>query len=160
VPDPLQFGLGPGYGFGGRLPYLVAILLVGIGLTVLIDDADLLKKVVGLGVFQTGIFLFFVASAVRTGGRSPTLSGPGPYVNPLPQVLILTAIVVGVSVTGVALALVVRLHDEFGTLDAEAIRDATEGQTRRGGGTEKRQARRGGDTGERQARRGGDVDRD
>jgi multicomponent Na+:H+ antiporter subunit C len=121
--DPLQFGLGAGYGFGGRLPYLVAFLLVGIGLAVVVDDDDLVKKVLGLGVFQTGIFLFVVASAVRVGGRAPLLSAPGPYVNPLPQVLILTAIVVGVSVTGVALALVVRLHETYGTLDVEAIRE-------------------------------------
>jgi multicomponent Na+:H+ antiporter subunit C len=124
--DPLQFGLDAGYGFGGRLPYLVAVLLVGIGLLVLVDDDDLVKKVLGLSVFQTGIFLFFVASAVRAGGRAPTLSAAGPYVNPLPQVLILTAIVVGVSVTGVALALLVRLHDEAGTLDAGSIREASD----------------------------------
>ena len=95
-----------------RLPYVAAVVLVGVGLYVLLVDAPLVKKVVGLNVFQTGIFLFFVAAGVRTGGRSPLVDGPGPYVNPLPHVLILTAIVVGVSVTAVALALVVRISRE------------------------------------------------
>jgi multicomponent Na+:H+ antiporter subunit C len=95
-----------------RLPYVVAVLLVGVGLFVLLVDTNLVRKVMGLNVFQTGIFLFFVAAGVRTGGRSPLVAGPGPYVNPLPHVLILTAIVVGVSVTAVALALVVRISRE------------------------------------------------
>jgi multicomponent Na+:H+ antiporter subunit C len=108
----------------GRLPYVVAILLAGVGLFVTIDDANLVKKVVGLNVFQTGIFLFFVAAAPRTGGRSPLLSAPGPYVNPVPHVLVLTAIVVGVSVTAVALALIVRVHGAYGTLSEDALREA------------------------------------
>lgn len=106
-----------------RLPYVVAILLVGIGLFVLVDDRNLLKKVLGLNVFQTGIFLFFIASAFREGGRSPLVVGEGPYANPLPQVLILTAIVVGVSVTGVALALVVRIYGVYGTLREDVVHE-------------------------------------
>jgi len=100
-----------------RLAYAVAVLLAGVGLFVTVDDANLVKKVVGLNVFQTGIFLFLVTAAVRDGGRSPVLSRPGPYVNPVPHVLVLTAIVVGVSVTAVALALAVRIHRAYGTLD-------------------------------------------
>lgn len=109
-----------------RSAYVAYALLVGVGLFVLVDDDNLVKKVVGLNLFQTGVFLFFVTSAFRTDGTTPLLSGPGPYVNPLPHVLILTAIVVGVSVTAVALALVVRLYDEHGTLSASAIREAGE----------------------------------
>jgi multicomponent Na+:H+ antiporter subunit C len=108
----------------GRVPYVASILLTGIGLYVLVADDHLVKKVVGLNVFQTGIFLFFVLAAYREGGRAPLLSAPGPYVDPLPHVLVLTAIVVGVSVTAVALALVVRLHREYGTL-REAVIDET-----------------------------------
>ena len=107
-----------------RLPYVASILLVAVGLFVLVDDENLVKKVIGLNVFQTGVFLFFIASAVREGGRSPLVVGEGPYVNPLPQVLILTAIVVGVSVTGVALALVVRIYDAYGTLREDAVAEA------------------------------------
>lgn len=106
-----------------RLPYVVAVVLVGIGLVILVDDESLLKKVVGLNVFQTGIFLFFVAIAVRDGGRSPNLDSPGPYVDPVPQVLVLTAIVVGVSVTAVALALIVRIHGVYGTVQEGTIRE-------------------------------------
>lgn len=107
-----------------RLPYVAAVVLVGVGLYVLLVDAPLVKKVVALNVFQTGIFLFFVAAGMRTGGRSPLVTASGPYVNPLPHVLVLTAIVVGVSVTAVALALVVRISRE---------RDDAGG--RRGGGS-------------------------
>jgi multicomponent Na+:H+ antiporter subunit C len=110
-----------------RLPYVGAVLLVAVGLFVLVDDRNLVKKVIGLNVFQTGIFLFLVASAVREGGRSPTVSSgadPAAYVNPLPQVLVLTAIVVGVSVTAVALALVVRVYESYGTLRADLVREA------------------------------------
>jgi multicomponent Na+:H+ antiporter subunit C len=115
---------------GSHGAYVVYALLVGIGLFVLVDADSLVKKVVGLNLFQTGVFLLFITSAFRTGGRAPLLSAPGPYVNPLPHVLILTAIVVGVSLTGVALALVVRLYDEYGTLREDVIRQLRE-ETRR-----------------------------
>ena len=107
-----------------RGAYVVYALLVGIGLFVLVDDDNLVKKVVGLNVFQTGVFLFFITAAFRADGRAPLLSATGPFVNPLPHVLILTAIVVGVSVTAVALALVVRLYGEYGTFSETAIREA------------------------------------
>ena len=107
-----------------RGAYVVYALLVGIGLFVLVDDDDLVKKVLGLNLFQTGVFLFFIAAAFRVDGRAPLLSSGGPYVNPLPHVLILTAIVVGVSVTAVALALVVRIYDEYGTTSEAEIREA------------------------------------
>jgi multicomponent Na+:H+ antiporter subunit C len=110
-----------------RLAYVAYALLVGVGLFVLVDADSLVRKVVGLNLFQTGVFLFFVAAAFRTDGRAPLLSGAGPYVNPLPHVLILTAIVVGVSVTAVALALIVRLHGAHGTVSEAAIRAATAG---------------------------------
>lgn len=107
-----------------RLPYVASVALVAVGLFVLIDDENLVKKVLGLNVFQTGVFLFFVAAGYRTGGNAPLLSPDGgPYVNPVPQVLMLTAIVVGVSVTAVALALVVRIYDEYGTLREDVIRE-------------------------------------
>jgi len=110
----------------GRLPYAVAVLLVGVGLVVLIDDDNLVKKVIGLNLFQTGIFLFLVAVSVRSGGRSPNLAAPGPYVDPVPHVLVLTAIVVGVSVTAVALALVVRVHRAYGSLREDVIGEVRE----------------------------------
>lgn len=104
--------------------YVAATVLVGVGLYVMVDDPDLVRKVVGLNLFQTGTFLFLVTSAYRAGGRAPLLSAGGPFVNPLPHVLVLTAIVVGVSVTAVALALVARVYDEYGTFDTGAIQEA------------------------------------
>lgn len=104
--------------------YVVYALLVGIGLFVLVDDDSLVKKILGLNLFQTGVFLFFITAAFRADGRSPLLSGSGPFTNPLPHVLVLTAIVVGVSVTAVALALVIRLYDEYGTVSETEIREA------------------------------------
>ena len=109
-----------------RLPYLVAVLLIGVGIVVLIDDDNLIKKVIGLNVFQTGIFLFFITGSVRSGARSPNLIAAGPYVDPVPHVLILTAIVVGVSVTAVALALIVRIHGAYGSLREDVIQEARE----------------------------------
>jgi multicomponent Na+:H+ antiporter subunit C len=107
----------------GWFAHAVYALLVGVGLFVLVDDENLVKKVIGLNILQTGVFLFFITSAYRVDGRAPLLVGEGPFVNPLPHVLVLTAIVVGVSVTAVALALVVRLYDEYGTLREDVIRE-------------------------------------
>lgn len=106
-----------------RLYYLVAFLLVGIGMYMLMADRNLVKKVIGMTIFQTGIFVFFIAAAYVEGANPPVLSGDGPYVSPLPHVLILTAIVVGVSLTAVALGLVVRIYREYGTLDAERLQE-------------------------------------
>jgi len=111
------------FALDGWFAHAVYALLVGIGLFVLVDDENLVKKVVGLNIFQTGVFLFFITSAYRVDGRAPLVVGEGPFVNPLPHVLILTAIVVGVSVTAVALTLVVRLYDEYGTLREDVIRE-------------------------------------
>jgi multicomponent Na+:H+ antiporter subunit C len=94
---------------------------------VLVNDENLVKKVVGLNIFQTGVFLFVVTSAYRADGRAPLVSEAGPFANPLPHVLILTAIVVGVAVTAVALTLVVRLYREYGTLREDVIRDIRAG---------------------------------
>ncbi|WP_435333251.1 cation:proton antiporter subunit C [Haloarchaeobius sp. TZWWS8] len=107
-----------------RVNYLGYVALVTIGLFVLVDDENLVKKVIGLNLFQTGVFLFFITVGYRRGGDPPIVSdGGGPYVNPLPQVLMLTAIVVGVSVTAVALALVVRIYREYGTLREDVLRE-------------------------------------
>jgi multicomponent Na+:H+ antiporter subunit C len=105
-----------------RSYYVAAFLLLGIGAYVMMADRNLVKKVIGMNVFQTGIFLFFIAAAFVEGASPPLLSAPAPYVSPLPHVLILTAIVVGVSLTAVALGLVVRIYEEYGTLNTATIR--------------------------------------
>ena len=106
-----------------RYYYLVAFLLLGVGTYMMIANRNLVKKVIGMNVFQTGIFLFFIASAYVAGGSPPLLTAPEPHVSPLPHVLILTAIVVGVSLTAVALGLIVRIYGEYGTLDAVVVRE-------------------------------------
>ena len=104
-----------------RLYYLVAFLLLGVGTYTMIGSENLVKKVIGMNVFQTGIFLFFIATAFVDGASPPLLTAPEPYVSPLPHVLILTAIVVGVSLTAVALGLIVRIYGEYGTLSEAGI---------------------------------------
>ena len=108
-----------------RYHYIAAILLLAIGLYMLISIKNLVAKVIGLNIFQTGIFLFFITTGMVTGGAPPLL-GPhaeGPFVSPLPHVLILTAIVVGVSLTAVALTLIVRIYAEYGSLREDIIRE-------------------------------------
>jgi multicomponent Na+:H+ antiporter subunit C len=104
--------------------YLAVVVLVGIGLYGITGSPNLVKKIIGLNIFQVGIFLFFVTSGYVEGAAPPLLGqSPGPYASPLPHVLILTAIVVGVSLTAVALALVVRIYEAYGTLDEDAIEE-------------------------------------
>jgi multicomponent Na+:H+ antiporter subunit C len=106
-----------------RSYYLVSFLLLGVGTYMLIGNTNLVKKVIGMNVFQTGIFLFFIVTAFVEGASPPLLTAPEPYVSPLPHVLILTAIVVGVSLTAVALGLVVRIYGAYGTLDETTIQE-------------------------------------
>lgn len=107
-----------------RYTYVVAVIVIAIGLYVLLDR-NLIKKIVGLNIFQTGVFLFFVTAGYRIGGGPPIASaGGGPYVSPLPHVLILTAIVVGVSVTAVSLGMVFLLYETYGTVQEDELREA------------------------------------
>lgn len=109
-----------------RYTYVLFAVLVVVGLYIVIASSNLVKKVIGLNIFQTAIFLFFVSAAYIEGGSSPVIppeGGGGPYASPLPQVIVLTAIVVGVALTAVALALVVRIYSEYGTLDEETLRE-------------------------------------
>lgn len=100
--------------------YWMAIILMLIGLYALIAKQNLVKKLIGLNIFQTAIFLFYISLGEVRGGTAPIYLPEGVdalYVNPLPHVLILTAIVVGVSVTAVGLSLIVRIHEEYGVID-------------------------------------------
>lgn len=105
-----------------RYVYLLVVVLLAIGLWAMITERNLLKKVVALVIFQSAIFLFFIEGSVRDGGDVPVVGGdagsdPASFVNPLPHLLILTALVVGVAVIGVALALARVIHRAYGTLD-------------------------------------------
>jgi multicomponent Na+:H+ antiporter subunit C len=107
-----------------RYTYVVVVALLAIGAYVMIESNNFVKKIIGLNVFQTGIFVFFISAAFRSGGKSPIVQsggGGGPFVSPLPHVLILTAIVVGVSLTAVALGLVIRIYGSYGTINEETL---------------------------------------
>jgi multicomponent Na+:H+ antiporter subunit C len=110
-----------------RHAYVAFALLLCIGLYMMIANPNLVKKIIGLNLFQTAIFLLFIASAYVDGGAIPIVPTGGPegglYVSPLPHVLVLTAIVVGVSLTAVGLALCIRIYDEYGTLRTDTLRE-------------------------------------
>ncbi len=109
-----------------RHAYVAFALLLCTGLYVLIASPNLVKKIIGLNLFQTAIFLLFVTSGYVEGGSIPIVypdASGGPYVSPLPHVIVLTAIVVGVSLTAVGLALCLRIYDEYGTLRVDTLRE-------------------------------------
>ena len=111
--------------------YWVVVLLMMIGLYTIMAHSNLVKKLLGLMMFQTSVFLMFISLGKIEGGTAPILTGDAvAYSNPLPHVLILTAIVVGVVTTAVGLALVVRIHEAYRTIEEfEAIeRDKRENQ--------------------------------
>ncbi len=107
----------------GNFNYVVAIILTMIGLYVLIERGNLIKKLVGLNLFQTSVFLLYISMGKIDGGTAPIhYDGIAPFSNPLPHVLILTAIVVGVATLSVGLAIVVRIKEEYGTIEEREIR--------------------------------------
>ena len=102
--------------------YWIVIFLMMIGFYVLIAHGNLVKRLVGLGIFQTSVFILFISMGKVAGGTAPILAdGYAAYSNPLPHVLILTAIVVGVATTALGLALVVRIREAYGTVEEEDI---------------------------------------
>lgn len=107
----------------GLYNYWVVIILMMAGLYIMIARYNLIKKIIGLGVFQTSIFYMYITMGKLEGGSAPILDYRiEAYSNPLPHVLILTAIVVGVAITAVALALIVRIYEEFDTIEEDEIK--------------------------------------
>jgi multicomponent Na+:H+ antiporter subunit C len=133
---------------GGLYNYWAVIILMMAGLYILIARYNLIKKMIGLGLFQTSIFYLYITIGKVSGGTAPILTDTVPagqltadhldaghleaavssaapaivYSNPLPHVLILTAIVVGVATTAVALALSIRIYEAYGTIEDDEIR--------------------------------------
>jgi multicomponent Na+:H+ antiporter subunit C len=133
----------------GHYNYWVFIFLMMVGFYILISRGNLIKKIVGLNVFQTSVFFFYISMGKIFGGTAPILLGEMNeggeavhaaataaaeaaahsaevtaevvYSNPVPHVLILTAIVVGIATTAVALGLVVRIHEAYGTIEEDEI---------------------------------------
>ncbi|MCX8118258.1 MAG: cation:proton antiporter subunit C [Desulfobacterota bacterium] len=109
--------------------YWVSILLMLIGFYAIILKQNLFKKIIGLNIFQTAIFLFYISLGYVKNGTAPILSEEMvlkgyQYVNPLPHVLILTAIVVSVATTAVGLSLIIRLKEEYGTIEEPELLEA------------------------------------
>jgi len=108
--------------FFGHYNYWVVIFLMMVGLYTVISRGNLIKKIIGLNIFQVSVFLLYINMGTLEGGAAPIIAeGVALYSNPLPHVLILTAIVVGVATTALALALVVRIKEAYGTIEEDEI---------------------------------------
>ena len=109
--------------FLGIWNYWIVFILMMLGLYIVIAKKSLLKKIVGLSIFQTSVFLLYITFGKITGGTAPILTSIGDpiYSNPLPHVLILTAIVVGVATTALGLALVIKINSTYGSIDEDEI---------------------------------------
>lgn len=102
--------------------YWITLFLMVAGLFIVIARGNLIKKLVGLGIFQTSVYLLYIAPGKLIGGTAPILAeGFKVYSNPLPHVLILTAIVVGVATLALGLALVARIREAYDTIEEDEI---------------------------------------
>ncbi|MDC1143025.1 cation:proton antiporter subunit C [Planctomycetota bacterium] len=112
--------------FAEHYNYWISIVLMMIGFYSVIAKSNLVKKAIGLGLFQTGIFLFYVSIGKVSDGTAPVRvigenASEAVYSNPLPHALILTAIVVSVSTLAVAMAIIINVKEQYGTIDDEDI---------------------------------------
>lgn len=109
----------------GHVDYWLIIILMMTGLYVVVSRGNLVKKIVGLNVFQTSVFMLYITMGKVRGGTAPifTENPQEVYSNPLPHVLILTAIVVGIATTALGLALIVRIREEYETIEEDNILD-------------------------------------
>lgn len=102
--------------------FLLIIVLMMVGFYAVMARGNLVKKMVGLNIFQTSVFVLYISTGKIIGGTPPILTdGASVYSNPLPHVLILTAIVVGVATTAVGYALIVRIHDAYDTIEEDEL---------------------------------------
>ncbi len=108
--------------FLGHYNYYIVVVLMMIGFYVVIARGNMVKKIMGLNLFQTSAFILFISAGKIMGGSTPILrDGVEVYSNPLPHVLILTAIVVGVATTAVGLALSVRINEAYGNIEDDLL---------------------------------------
>ena len=113
----------------GHLPYWLFIILMLSGLFIVVSRGNLIKKIVGLNIFQTSVFMFYISIGKMKGGTAPILLDKAAnnsviiYSNPLPHVLILTAIVVGIATTALGLALIIKIREEYNTVEEDDIQE-------------------------------------
>ena len=111
----------------GHVNYWLFVVLMMTGLYVVVAKGNLVKKIVGLNMFQSAVFMLYISMGKITGGTAPIfptdmqIDPETVYSNPLPHVLILTAIVVGIATTALGLALIIRIREEFGTIEEDQI---------------------------------------
>lgn len=107
----------------GHMNYWLFVILMMTGLYIVVAKGNLLKKIVGLNVFQVAVFMLYISMGKISGGTAPIATGDPTevYSNPLPHVLILTAIVVGIATTSLGLALIVRINESYGTIEEDEI---------------------------------------
>jgi len=112
--------------FVGHYNYWIFIFLMMLGFYVVVARGNLIKKIIGLNIFQASVFLLYISIGKVLGGTAPIIIDgnsidPVIYSNPLPHVLILTAIVVGVATTALGLSLVIRINESYGTIEEDEI---------------------------------------
>jgi len=113
--------------FPGLLNYWLVIFIMMTGFYAMISRNNLVKKVIGLSIFQGAVYLFYITAGKVFAGTAPILDeGFSNYSNPLSHVLILTAIVVGIATVAVALALIMRIKDAYGTVEEDEIQHQDE----------------------------------
>ncbi len=118
--------------------YLIVVVVMMIGLYIVVAHGNLIKKLIGLSLFQGSVFVLFILLAAVKDAAPPILDAgadPGQlYANPLPHVLILTAIVVSIATTALGLSLVVRINKAWGTIEEEEIASASSASLNTGEG--------------------------
>ena len=110
----------------GLYHYWVFAILLMIGFYAVVAKLNLIKKLIGLSLFQAAVFLLYITMGKVDGGTAPifqSASQTNVFSNPLPQVLILTAIVVGISTTALGLGIVVRIKEEYGSIEEDRIQE-------------------------------------
>ncbi|MDX9834917.1 MAG: cation:proton antiporter subunit C [Desulfobulbus sp.] len=108
----------------GLYNYWIVVVLMMLGFYIVIANENLVKKLMGLSIFQTSVFILYISMGKIKGATAPILDERySVYSNPLPHVLILTAIVVGISTTALALALVIRIREAYGSIEEGEIQD-------------------------------------
>ena len=106
----------------GLFNYWIVVFLMMTGFYIVVARRNLIKKMVGLSIFQTSVFILYISMGKVFSGTAPIVAGSGAiYSNPLPHVLILTAIVVGIATMGMGMAIIIRIHEAYGTIEEDEI---------------------------------------
>ena len=117
---------------GAHYSHWIAVFLMVAGMYILVARGNLLKKLIGLAILQSSVYLLYIAPGKLIGGTAPIIAqGFATYSNPLPHVLILTAIVVGVATLALGLAIVVRIREAYGSIEEDEILAQDRGEDER-----------------------------